>query len=285
MRLCLIALLAPLLTACVTSPVSTTQRPETNLFHTAPSVPSHSPSLSALADAQHPVRLTRSPHLGAQFLKRNQQDSAGDLWRRIRSGFQMPDLENHLVQRQLAGYSSHPDYVARMTERSKRYLFHIIEALEARQMPMELALLPFVESAYNPRALSVAKAAGIWQFVPATGREYDLTQNLFRDERRDVLASTNAALDHLTKLYDMFGDWHLALAAYDWGQGNVQRAILRNQRAGLPTDYASLRMPNETRNYVPKLQAIKKIVLNPRQYHVELADIPDRPYFSTVIVT
>src|SRR5260363_271537 len=173
---------------------------------------------------------------------------------------------NDLVQKWLSRYASHPDDVARMTEHSKRYLFHIVEALEARQMPAELALLPFIESAYDPRALSVAKAAGIWQFVPATGREYALAQNLFRDERRDVLASTDAALDYLSKLYETFGDWHFALAAYDWGMGNVQRAIKRNQRAGLPADYASLRMPNETRDYVPKLQAIKRIVFNPRQY-------------------
>lgn len=209
----------------------------------------------------------------------------GDLWLRVRKGFQIPNINDDFVQRQLSWYAAHPEHVARVTERAKRYLYHIVETIEARKMPTELALLPFIESAYNPRALSVAKASGLWQFIPTTGREYDLAQNMFRDERRDVLASTNAALDYLSKLYDMFEDWSLALAAYNWGEGNVQRAIARNQRAGLPTDYSSLRMPNETRHYVPKLQAIKKIILNPQHYHVELADIPDHPYFSTVTVT
>src|SRR5260364_39575 len=208
---------------------------------------------SLLANAQKPFGLTRAQRLEAQFLNQDDQESAGDLWSRIRGGFQMPDLENDLVQKWLSRYASHPDDVARMTEPSKHYLFHIVEALEARHIPAELALLPFIDSAYDPRALSVAKASGIWQFVPGTGREYALAQNLFRDERRDVLASTGAALDYLSKLYEMFGDWHFALAAYDWGMGNVQRAIKRNQRAGLPADYASLRMPNETRDYVPKL--------------------------------
>ncbi len=145
-----------------------------------------------------------------------------------------------------------PDYVQRMTERSQKYLYHIVEELEARHMPTELALLPFIESAYSPQALSVAKAAGMWQFMPGTGRTYNLKQNMWQDERRDVLASTSAALDYLSRLHDMFGDWQLALAAYNWGEGNVQRAIARNEAAGLPTDYLSLRMPNETRNYVPE---------------------------------
>ncbi|HTR09942.1 MAG TPA: transglycosylase SLT domain-containing protein, partial [Paraburkholderia sp.] len=146
----------------------------------------------------------------------------------------------------------------------------------------ELALLPFIESAYNPQALSVAKAAGMWQFVPGTGRTYNLKQNMWQDERRDVLASTSAALDYLSRLHDMFGDWYLALAAYNWGEGNVQRAIARNEAAGLPTDYQSLRMPNETRNYVPKLQAVKNIVMNPQQYGLTLPSIPNHPYFVTV---
>jgi membrane-bound lytic murein transglycosylase D len=149
-------------------------------------------------------------------------------------------------------------------------------------MPSELALLPFIESAYNPQALSVAKAAGMWQFVPGTGRTYNLKQNMWQDERRDVLASTSAALDYLSRLHDMFGDWYLALAAYNWGEGNVQRAIARNQAAGLPTDYQSLRMPHETRNYVPKLQAVKNIVMNPQAYGLALPGIPNHPYFVSV---
>ncbi|WP_028228858.1 transglycosylase SLT domain-containing protein [Paraburkholderia ferrariae] len=205
-----------------------------------------------------------------------------DLWGRIRRGFQIPDLQSDLVDMNAQWYAERPDYVARMTERSQKYLYHIVEELEARKMPTELALLPFIESAYNPQALSVAKAAGMWQFVPDTGRTYNLKQNMWQDERRDVLASTSAALDYLSRLHDMFGDWYLALAAYNWGEGNVQRAIARNQAAGLPTDYQSLRLPNETRNYVPKLQAIKNIVMNPQQYGLTLPPIPNHPYFVTV---
>ena len=205
-----------------------------------------------------------------------------DLWARIRRGFQMPDLQSDLVDMQVNWYAQRPDYVARMTERSQKYLYHIVEELEQRHMPTELALLPFIESAYNPQALSVAKAAGMWQFVPDTGRTYNLKQNMWQDERRDVLASTSAALDYLSRLHDMFGDWQLALAAYNWGEGNVQRAIARNEAAGLPTDYADLRMPNETRNYVPKLQAVKNIVMNPQAYGLALPSIPNHPYFVTV---
>ena len=208
--------------------------------------------------------------------------SDADLWARIRRGFQMPDLHSDLVDMQVNWYVERPDYVARMTERSKKYLYHIVEELEARHMPTELALLPFVESAYNPQALSVAKAAGMWQFVPGTGRTYNLKQNMWQDERRDVLASTSAALDYLSNLHDMFGDWYLALAAYNWGEGNVQRVIARNQAAGLPTDYQSLHLPNETRNYVPKLQAVKNIIMNPAQYGLTLPPIPNHPYFVTV---
>jgi membrane-bound lytic murein transglycosylase D len=152
-------------------------------------------------------------------------------------------------------------------------------------MPTELALLPFIESAFNPQAVSSARAAGMWQFMPATGQVFDLKQNVFRDDRRDVLASTRAALDYLQKLYGMFGDWHLALAAYNWGEGNVQRAIARNQRLGLPVSYVDISMPNETRNYVPKLQAIKNIIANPDAYKADLPTIGNHPYFQTVDVT
>jgi membrane-bound lytic murein transglycosylase D len=205
-----------------------------------------------------------------------------DLWARIRRGFQMPDLQSDLVDMQANWYAQRPEYVQRMTERSQKYLYHIVEELEQRHMPTELALLPFIESAYNPQALSVAKAAGMWQFVPDTGRTYNLKQNMWQDERRDVLASTSAALDYLSRLHDMFGDWQLALAAYNWGEGNVQRAIARNEAAGLPTDYQDLRMPNETRNYVPKLQAVKNIVMNPQAFGLTLPSIPNHPYFVTV---
>jgi membrane-bound lytic murein transglycosylase D len=205
-----------------------------------------------------------------------------DLWARIRGGFKMPNLDTPLVRQQEQWYAQRPDYIQRMTDRSRKYLFHIVEELERRNMPSELALLPFVESAFNPTAVSSARAAGMWQFMPATGKDFDLKQNVFRDDRRDVLASTRAALDYLQKLHGMFGDWHLALAAYNWGEGSVGRAIQRNQRAGLPTGYLDLNMPNETRNYVPKLQAIKNIIAAPDTFRAELPVIDNHPYFQSV---
>jgi membrane-bound lytic murein transglycosylase D len=180
-----------------------------------------------------------------------------DIWDRIRRGFALNDLQNPLVNDREQWYASRPDYIFRMTDRSRKYLFHIVEEIERRDLPMELALLPFIESAFNPRAVSSARAAGMWQFMPATGQSFDLKQNAFRDDRRDVLASTRAALDYLEQLHRRFGDWHLALAAYNWGQGNVNRAITRNTKEGLPTGYTDLSMPYETREYVPKLQAVK----------------------------
>jgi membrane-bound lytic murein transglycosylase D len=205
-----------------------------------------------------------------------------DLWARVRSGFTIPDLDNAFVREQERWYQDRPDYVARMMERGGRYLFHIVEELDRRQMPMELALLPFIESAYNPQAMSVAKASGMWQFIPSTGRTFELKQNVFADERRSVLGSTRAALDYLGKLYGMFGDWQLALAAYNWGEGNVQRAVARNQRLGRPTDYASLKMPFETAHYLPKLQAVKNIVQHPEAYGLALPDLWNHPYFLAV---
>ena len=205
-----------------------------------------------------------------------------DLWKRVRRGFAMPDIDNDLVRERERWYATRPDYVARMTERGGRYLFYIVEELDKRGMPTELALLPFIESAYNPQAMSVARASGMWQFVPSTGRDYELKQNVFRDDRRDVLASTRAALDYLQKLYGMFGDWQLALAAYNWGEGSVQKAVARNQRAGLPADYASLRMPAETQMYLPKLQAVKNIIARPADFGLQLPPLFNHPYFLSV---
>jgi membrane-bound lytic murein transglycosylase D len=205
-----------------------------------------------------------------------------DLWERIRKGYKMPNLETDLVTDRTQWYASKPDYLQRMGERSGRYLYYIVEEIERRNMPMELALLPFIESAFNPQAVSSARASGMWQFMPATGKSFDLKQNAFRDDRRDVQASTRAALDYLERLHKMFGDWHLALAAYNWGEGNVGKAISRNQRAGLPTKYTDLTMPMETRMYVPKLQAMKNIVGNPPQFGVTLTSIPNHPYFQSV---
>ncbi len=197
----------------------------------------------------------------------------------------MPDLQNDLVRDREQWYSSRPDYIVRMTERGRKYLFHVVEELEQRDMPTELALLPFIESAFNPQAVSSARAAGMWQFMPATGRTFELKQNMFRDDRRDVLASTRAALEYLQKLYGMFGDWHLALAAYNWGEGSVARAIAKNKRLGLGTQYTDLKMPMETQFYVPKLQAVKNMVARPEALNVKLPLIENHPYFDTVSIT
>jgi membrane-bound lytic murein transglycosylase D len=208
-----------------------------------------------------------------------------DLWQRIRNGFAIADIDDRYVKQREKYFSSQPEYMARMTERGSRYLFHIVEEVQRRGLPTELALLPFIESAFNPEAVSSARAAGMWQFMPATGRHFDLQQNIFRDERRDVLASTNAALDYLTNLHKMFGDWHLALAAYNWGEGNVQRAVRSNRNAGRPAGYANLKMPHETRDYVPKLQAMKNIVLRPADYALKLPPLENHPYFLAVPIS
>ncbi|MGZ8318805.1 MAG: transglycosylase SLT domain-containing protein [Telluria sp.] len=207
-----------------------------------------------------------------------------DVWGRIRTGYAIPDVENALVSKHINYYSSRPEYLARISTRASRYMFHVVTELEKRGMPTELALLPIIESAFNPQAYSSADAAGMWQFVPGTGKDYNLKQNMFKDERRGVLASTDAALSYLQKLYVMFGDWQLALAAYNWGEGNVQKAIKKNQALGKPTDFDSLAdlMPAETRNYVPKLQAVKNIVANPSQFGVSLPVIDNQPYFTVI---
>lgn len=205
-----------------------------------------------------------------------------DVWERIRRGYAMPVLQSKLVDRWVDFYTKDPAYLRRMSERAGQYLYHIVEEIENRGMPTELALLPFVESAFQAEALSRAKAAGLWQFMPATGKAYDLAQNLWRDDRRDILESTRAALDYFEYLHGMFGDWHLALAAYNWGEGSVQRAIQRAKRRKQPTDYLHLRMPNETANYVPKLEAVKRIISEPARYGITLPDVGNEPFFVTI---
>ena len=209
---------------------------------------------------------------------------SSNLWIRIRDGFEMEPMNTPLEIEQVRWLSARPDYVNRSMTRSSRYLFYIVQEVNARNMPTEIALLPFVESAFVTNAKSSAKAMGLWQFMPATGKDFRLTQNVFRDERRDVLQSTDAALDYLQRLYKQFGSWELALAAYNWGAGNVSKAQKRNLAAGLPTDYLSLKMPNETRNYVPKLMAYRQIVLDPQAYGIVLPELENHPYFVAVDV-
>lgn len=232
--------------------------------------------------------LQNNPELANDPLSQFTVESDADIWACIRHGFAIPDLvDNPLVNNQTTWYAARPDYIARTTKRASLYLYHVVEELEKRNMPTELALLPFIESAFNPQAYSSAKAAGMWQFIPSTGRSYNLKQNLFKDERRSVIASTDAALNYLQNLYDMFGDWQLALAAYNWGEGSVQRAIKKAEAAGKPTDFNSLSayMPAETRNYVPKLQAVKNIIATPEAYNITLQKVDNQPYFVSIAKT
>src|SRR5574343_746521 len=258
------------LSGCASTQVATAPETVPEPTSAAPVVERSTPS----ASPRSVITLKTPPSLGLQ--------PPVDIWERIRRGFAMPDLDTELVRDREQWYTSRPDYILRMTERSRRYIYHIVEELERRNMPTELALLPFIESAFNPEAVSTAKAAGMWQFMPATGKYFDLKQNMFRDERRDVLESTRAALDYLQKLHDMFDDWHLALAAYNWGEGSVSKALARNKARGLPLSYADLQMPNETRYYVPKLQAVKNIVAQPELFSVRLPLIHNHPYFKSV---
>ncbi len=205
-----------------------------------------------------------------------------DLWERIRKGYGIGNFTSPLTANHLTWYAGRPDYFQRMTDRSARYLYYIVEEVQKRGMPTEIALLPMIESAFNPQAYSRSHASGIWQFVPATGKQYGLQQNWWYDGRRDVLASTRSALNYLQKLQRQFGSWDLALAAYNCGEGTVGRAIAANAAQGLPTDYKSLSLPDEARNYVPKLMAVKKLISEPGQYGLALLHVPNTPYFTTI---
>ncbi|MEP7099812.1 MAG: transglycosylase SLT domain-containing protein [Burkholderiales bacterium] len=294
-RLPLFSVLLPLLliAACATPPggpssSNASTDPATAAASAAASAVASTPQAAASAApaeadvAAAPAPVPVDPLRPEVRLDLNDRSAQNDLWARVRQGFTMPDLDTDLVRNREQWYATRPDYVQRMTERGGRYLFYIVEELEKRGMPTELALLPFIESAYNPQAMSSARASGMWQFIPGTGKDYALKQNIFRDDRRDVLQSTRAALDYMQKLYAMFGDWQLALAAYNWGEGSVQRAIAKNQKAGLPTDYLSLKMPNETQYYVPKLQAVKNIIARPADFGLTLPPLKNHPYFLSV---
>ncbi len=208
-----------------------------------------------------------------------------DIWTRIRDGYSLEMVDNKRVQRNLEWFAGHPAYLERVVDRASPYMHLIVDELERRGMPTEIALLPVVESAFQPFAYSHGRAAGLWQFVPGTGRRYGLRQTWWYDGRRDVAEGTRAALDYLQYLHKHFnGDWLHALAAYNSGEGTVARAIQRNKRRGKPTDYWSLSLPRETEGYVPKLLAISALVANPPAYGVVLDTIPDEPYLTTVEV-
>ena len=210
-------------------------------------------------------------------------DQYVDVLDRIRAGFALEDVQNWAIDREVEGYRARPDFLDRTFKRGARYLHYIVGEIEKRGMPMELALLPVVESAFNPVAYSRSRASGLWQFIPSSGKHYGLEQNWWIDERRDVIESTSAALNYLQYLHDYFGgDWFLAIAAYNGGEGTVSAAIERNRRMGLPTDFFSLNLRPETRDYVPKLLAVRRLVGNPEMYGLQFAPIPNTPYFAVV---
>ncbi len=207
----------------------------------------------------------------------------GDVFDRIRKNLALPDVEHRRVQSEIAWLQRNPDYLARTMGRAQRYLHYIVDEVEARGLPGDLALLPIVESAFNPYGYSRSHAAGLWQFIASTGELYGLKRNYWQDQRRDVLESTRAALEFMTSLYQRFdGDWFLAIAAYNYGAGNVQRAINRNRALRRHTDFFSLSLPAETRAYVPKLIALAKIIRNPEAYGLFISPIPDAPYFRVI---
>lgn len=233
-------------------------------------------------DTDLAVGLEREPEWLTESIKAEEPE---DIWERVRNGYQLQDTIgiNPRIEQQRLWFVSNPSFVEKAGERSNPYIHYIVERLEERNMPMELALLPMIESAYNPFAYSHAHAVGLWQFIPSTGRYFNLRQTSWYDGRRDVMASTNAAMNYLSRLHEMFnGDWLLALAAYNAGEGRVSRAIERNQKLGLPTDYWNLSLPTETRNYVPKLLALSQVVMTPQAYGVSLNPIANEPYFEKV---
>ena len=228
------------------------------------------------------LNLSTSESPSSKTLSYQSNKAEINLWQRIYSRFEIKDENNSRSKKYEDWYSARPEYVERMMDRSQKYLFYVVGEVEKRGMPSEIALLPMIESAYNPIANSRSKAVGIWQFIPSTGRLYGLKQDWWQDKRRNVVDATNAALDYLQKLHALFGTWDLALAAYNAGEGTVSRAIARNKAKGLPTDYAHLKLPAETKDYVPKLQAIKNIVSNPNHYGLYIDPIPNKPYFTYV---
>jgi len=245
---------------------ATTGQAATQLNQTAPA-----PIIATVA----PISV---PFLAADGSSANQID----VWQRIRNGYAMHEQESKLITSYEQWYARKPDYVARMTDRARLYLFFIVEEVEKRGMPTEIALLPMIESAFNPGAYSTARASGIWQFIPSTGKDFGMQQNWWYDGRRDVISATKGALDYLQKLHDQFGEWDLALAAYNCGENCVMRAQARNHKLHLPTNYASLRLPKETLSYVPKLLAVKNIISHPKNFDLALTDVPNKPYFAEV---
>lgn len=236
--------------------------------------------LTSLVSPSHALELKMSGL--PELITLDFTENSDNVWADIRKGFSIPDLESQEVQARELALQKNKRMVNAMLKRSEPYIYFIAQECAKRGMPSELALLPFIESQFNPHARSPSSAEGLWQFVPSTGRQFDLKQNKWVDQRRDLVASTRAALDYLTYLYDMHGDWHLALMSYNWGEGSVLKAIKKAQDAGLQPVLANMDLPQETRQYIPKLQALKNLIQNPERFGMTLPQFPNKPYFAEI---
>jgi len=236
--------------------------------------------LFGLVSPNPKLELKLSGPLGLVTLDYSQESS--DVWADIRKDFSIPDLETPAVKVRERALLKNKRMVTGMLKRSEPYIYYIAQECAKRGMPSELALIPFVESQFNPHARSPSAAEGLWQFIPSTARQFDLKQNKWIDERRDLVASTRAALDYLTYLYDMHGDWHLALLSYNWGEGSVLKALRKAEEAGLAPHIDNLDLPLETRHYIPKLQALKNLIQSPERFGITLPKFPNKPYFAEI---
>ena len=270
------------LVACVLACGSSSSQQPVQTIVVAPT-PSTADSAVAPADAAGTAAgATPSLTMPREWQHHNGEDY-DDLFDRMRAGFALDEVQEPAIDQQLAWFEHNPDYLERVFQRGQRYMYHVVTEVEARGMPLEFALLPVGESAYEPFAYSVSRAAGLWQFIPDTGRRFGLKQNWWYDGRRDVIESTRAALDYLQALHDQFdGDWLLAIAAYNVGENTVQRELDYNRAHGKPADFWHLKLPAETRAYVPKLLAMKRLMAEPERYGLEFAVIPNEPYFAVI---
>jgi membrane-bound lytic murein transglycosylase D len=269
---------ALLLSACAHQPAAPPKREPIVM----PVPPAASEMPIAPSDTAAAVGATPTLTMPREWQHHNGEDY-DDLFDRMRAGFAFDEVQEPAIDVQLAWFEHNPDYLERVFQRAQRYMYHIITEVEARGMPLEFALLPVVESAYEPFAYSTSRAAGLWQFIPDTGARFGLKRNWWFDGRRDVVESTRAALDYLQALHDQFdGDWLLAIAAYNVGENSVQREMDFNRANGKPADFWHLRLPAETRAYVPKLLALKRLMAEPERYGLEFAVIPNEPYFAVI---
>jgi membrane-bound lytic murein transglycosylase D len=277
MRIVLLAAGLCLLGACAHEPPAPKVR-EPIVSPASPAATAGAPTDSAMPAGG----TTPSVAMPSEWQNHNGEDY-DDLFDRLRAGFVFDEVQEPAIDEQLNWLAHNPDYLERVFQRAQRYMYHIVTEVEARGMPLEFALLPVVESAYEPFAYSRSRAAGLWQFIPGTGVRFGLKQTWWYDGRRDVIESTRAALDYLQALHDQFnGDWLLAIAAYNVGEAGVQRAVDNNLAAGKPTDFWHLKLPAETRAYVPKLLAMKRMMAEPERYGLEFAPIPNEPYFAVI---